>query len=372
MAALSPDTGARLFWASAIGAGALHIWVLFGTGPLHGGGDLQPHLRLIQHMADEPGLRTTYAPAYHALGALFASSFGLGAYPKWFGLAAAIGLIAGFRSFQRAARLPDAASALFAWSPYAFSLSWCLPKVEAAGYAIAFAAFALLLRRQYVGLAFALVAAFWVHTAAALFLGLCGGALALMRRDRGALCALAVGTLGAVPLVWSHLAAGCSLAESLLFSPGDYLRSGGLDWTSDRAARVVALAGPIGVAVGAAGVARVWQHDRSVAVLCAVVLVLYLNELWLTPFEIGTTLNLQRGLTIAAFPIAIAAGLTLAAHARWSALVVGACAAWALATTLLVVPQSCYTRAIDLASIEQLDVDRCLFRWRGPAPRPAP
>jgi hypothetical protein len=372
LAALSPDAGARLFWASAIGAVGLHIWVLFGTGPLHGGGDLQPHLRLIQRMADEPALRTTYAPAYHAVGALFASTFGLGAYPKWFGLAAAVGLLAGFRSFQRAARLPDAASALFAWSPYAFSLSWCLPKIEAAGYAIAFAALALLLRRRYVALALALVATFWVHTAAALFLGLCGGTLAALRRDSRALGALAVGTLGSVPLVWSHLAAGCSLAESLLFSPGDYLRSGPLEWTAERAGRLLALAGPIGVAAATAGVARLWRHDRDVAGLCAVVIVLYLNELWLTPFGIGTTLNLQRGLTIAAFPIAIAAGLTLAAHARWSVLVVGACAVWALVSTLLVVPGSCYTQPMDLATIERLDVDRCLFRWYGSTQQPDP
>ena len=281
----APIRAGQLFWASAVGSIGLHAWLLFANGPLHGGADLNPHLRLIQLMVDEPALRTPYPPTYHALGALLTPWIGLSAYPKWFALVSAIGLIAGFRSFQRGAGLPDEASALFAWAPYAFSLSWCLPKIEAAGYAIAFAALGLLVRRHYVGLALALAATFFVHTAAALFAGLCGGVLALSRRDARALGALAIGSLGAVPLLASHLAAGCSLAESLLFSPGDYLRSQSPVWSLDRFLRVFVLAGPIAIAAALFGARHLWERERSLAVLCVVVLALYLNELWLARSE---------------------------------------------------------------------------------------
>src|SRR5262245_1163979 len=165
-------------------------------------------------MAEEPGLHNVYAPAYHALGALLSPLLGLAAYPQLFAWLSAAALIAAFRLFQRSAGLPDAASALFAFAPYAFALTACLPKVEAAGYACALVGLAALLRGRPVWVSVALVAAFLVHTAAALFLGLCGGALALWRRDWRGLAALAVGSAIALPLPLAHLRAGCGLGEA--------------------------------------------------------------------------------------------------------------------------------------------------------------
>lgn len=362
---------ARLFWWSAAGALALHAVVLFATGPLHGGGDLDPHLRLIELMAEAPGLRSTYPPAYHAAGALLSPLVSESDFPKWFGLASAVGLIAGFRFFQRAAGLPDACSALFAWAPYAFALSWCLPKIEAAGYAVGFAALGLLLQGRYALLAGALAATFWIHTATALFLGLCGGVLALLRRDRRALLALAMGTLGGLPLFLAHLAAGCTAAQSLLFSPGDYLRSAARASSADHSLRIAALAGPIAVVAAISGARSLWRQDRAVTGLCALVVALYLNELWLSPFGVGTTLNLQRGLTVLAFPVAVAGGVALSGSARLAAAVVAASAVWAIGAAYWAVPGSCWVKPIEMSAIGSLSVDRCMFRWRGPGPRPS-
>jgi hypothetical protein len=364
-----PPARAVLFWGSAAAALALHALLIFGAGGFHGGADLKPHLRLIQLMGEQPALRSVYAPAYHALGALLAPWIGLAAFPKLFALASAAGLIAGFRLFQRAARLPDAAAALFAWAPYTFALSWCLPKVEAAGYALCFAALGLLLKRRYLAVALLLAATFLVHTAAALFLGLCGGTLALARRDRRALLALAAGCLGAVPLVAAHLAAGCTLAQAMLFSPGDYLRTaaptdGLASWD-----RLLALANPIAVAAAALGVRELWQRWRPVAILCCVIAILYSNELWLAPFGARTTLDLLRGLTILAFPLALAAGAMLAGRPRATAAVVVASALWPIGTAYIAVPTSCHVKPIDLTEIHTLSVDRCTFRWRTPGHR---
>jgi len=210
----------------------------------------------MQLMAEEPGLRSVYAPAFHALGALLGSGLagselGLDGAVKLLAFASAALLIAGFRSFQRAAGLPEAAAALFAWAPYSFALSWCLPKVEAAGYGLAFAGLGLLLRRRSRAVVLALAATFLVHTAAALFFGLCGGVLALAKRDREGLLALAVGCLLASPLFVAHLAAGCTAAQALLFSPGDYLRSAA-GWSGLAVwDRVLVLSGPIAVACAA-------------------------------------------------------------------------------------------------------------------------
>ncbi len=355
--------GTRLFWWSSGAALALHAALLFGAAPLRGGADLEPHLRLIQLAGESPALRNVYAPAYHWLGALFAGGFGLAAYPKWFALASAAGLIAGFRFFQRAAALPDAAAAVFAWFPYLFALSWCLPKVEAAGYALAFTAFGLVLKRRYVALALVVAATFWVHTAAALFCGLCGGVLAVARRDGRALCALGAGGLGAAPLIGAHLAAGCTLAQALLFSQGDYLRVAGR-WTSLEVwDRIAVLAGPIALVAAALGARDTWRRHRPVALLCTAVVALYLNELWLAPFGVQTTLNLLRGLTVLAFPVAITAGVALAERPRAAVAVVAACAVWATGATLWTVPRSCYVKRIDVDAVSSLVVARCSFRW---------
>jgi len=217
-------SGAALFRASAAGSLIFHALLLLSTDGLQGGGDMKPHLRLIQLMGEEWSLYNVYPPLYHALGALLTPLIGLAAFPEWFAWCSAAGLIAGFRFFQRAAGLPDVSSALFAWAPYGFALTRCLPKIEAVGYALAFVALGLLIKRRYAALGTALAATFFVHTGAALFLGLTGGTLALALRDIRALRALAVGTVVGAALPLAHVAAGCSAAQALLFSEGDYLR----------------------------------------------------------------------------------------------------------------------------------------------------
>jgi hypothetical protein len=96
---------------------------------------------------------------------------------------------------------------------------------------------------------------------------------------------------------------------------------------------------------------------------------LYANELWLAPLGLRTTLNLMRGLTIFAFPVAVAAGVYLAPRPRLAAAVTLACALWALGAAWLALPGSCHRVPIDLAEVGSLEVDRCTFRWRVSAPR---
>jgi hypothetical protein len=360
---MSPDNARSAFRLSAAGALALHAMLLFATEGIHGGADLRPHLRLLQQMAEEPALRTVYAPAYHALGAIFEPWFGLAGVTKLFAFAAAAALIAGFRSFQRAAGLPDLASALFAWSPYAFALTWCIPKAEAAGYALAFAGLGWLLGKRYFAAAAALSATFFVHTAAALVFGLCGGVIALARRDHRALIALAAGSLGATPLFAAHLSAGCSFAETFLFSSGDYLRPAAGGSSLTRLARIAILAGPIGVLAGAIGAPALWRRNRPVALMCVTAFALYWNELWLAPFGMGSTLNLLRGLTLLAFAVAIPAGFALEARRQLAPWILAACALWAGASSLFIVPNSCYTQTFTSAEIRATSVERCSFRW---------
>jgi hypothetical protein len=355
-----------MFGWSAAGALALHGVLLLRIDGIQGGADLQPHLRLMQLTAESPGLHSVYAPAYHVLGAWIGDWVGLGAFTRLFAFAAAAALIAGFRSFQRAADLPDYAAAIFAWSPYLFALSWCTPKVEAAGYALAFWALARMFERRYVLVGIALAGTFFVHTAAALFLGLCGGILALVRRDVRALIALAAGCAVASPLFAAHLAAGCSAAEALMFSAGDYLRqspgaSSALMWR-----RTIILAGPVAVAFATLGAGSLWRRNRAVAILCIGVVVLYLNQLWLAPFGIGTTLSLLRGLTVLAFATAIAAGVALDARPRIAPLALGACIAWTTAAAFFAVPESCFVRSFSEAEVSRTSVDRCRFRWHAP------
>ncbi len=272
-------------------------------------------------------------------------------------------LIGGFRMFQRAAGLPEACAALFAWAPYAFALSWCLPKVEAGGYGLAFAGLALLLQRRHVAVCVALAAAFCVHTGAALFFGLCGGVVALLERDGRGLLALAAGTALAAPLLASHLAAGCSPAQALLMSAGDYLRSTS-GWSSAQVwERIVVLASPPAAVLAVLGAAPLWREHRRVAVLAAVVVALYANELWLAPLGLRTTLNLLRGLTVFAFPVAAAAGVFLAASPRRALAGVVVCALWAVGSTALALPGSCHRVPVDLEAVSSLGVDRCTFRW---------
>ena len=355
--------GDRLFRASAAAALVLHALLLARSAGLQGGADLQAHLRLMQLMSDAPALRNTYAPAYHVLGALLAPWLGHALYTKAVAFAGAAGLIAGFRCFQRAAGLPAAASAVFAWMPYTFSLSWCLPKLETAGYALALWGLALMLRRRHAGVAGVLALVFFVHTAAALFLGLTGGALALALRDRRALAALATGSLAGALLIGAHLRAGCSLAEALMFSQGAYLRTATQAGSLVHWPRLLALAGVPALAVAALGAPELVRRHPMPSLLAAVMLVLYLNELWLAPFGARTTLDLLRGLSVFAFPVAAAAGVTLSARPRWLVPGVAACAVWAAVCSVWVVPDSCFVRSFDLAQVRELSVDRCSFRW---------
>jgi hypothetical protein len=354
----------RLFTASAAAALGLHAWLLFSDPALAGGADLVPHLRLIEEMGEAPGLRSVYAPAFHVAAALLAPALGIPLAVKTLAWLSSAALIAGFRSFQRAAGLPGAAAALFPWTPYLFALSWCLPKVEAAGYALAFAGLGSLVRGRRVAAGAWLAATFLVHTAAGLVFALCGGALALARRDARDLGALAAGALAAGPLFAAHLAAGCTLRESLLFSPGDYLRAAGRWSSAAVAGRIAILAGPIGVGAALLGAPRLWREHRAAAVLAAAIAALCLNELWLAPFGVATTLNLLRALSLLAFPVAAGAGVFAAAHRGLAPALVAACAVFALAATLLALPGSCHREPVDAARVAAARVDRCAFHWR--------
>lgn len=357
-------SGTALFRLSAGGALIVHALLLVLRDGLHGGGDLTPHLRLVQLMAENPGLRSVYAPLYHGVGALLTPVVGLAAYPQWFAFGSAAALIAGFRFFQRATGLPDAASAIFAWAPYTFALTRCLPKIEAAGYALAFVGLGLLWQRRHFWLAICVAATFVVHTAAALFLGLCGGVLALSLRDPRALFALAGGAMAAAPLFAAHLAAGCSLAEAFLFSDGDYLRAAPRVRALAHWDRILVLANPVALVAAAWAAPEVWRRHRPLAILAGFITVLYLNELWLAPFGSRTTLDLIRGLTVLAFPLSISAGVFVASRPGVALGVVGASAAFAVLATLLVTPEVCVSKPIDVTRIERFDVDRCAFRWR--------
>jgi hypothetical protein len=363
-------SGTALFRASALGSLTFHALLLLSTDGLQGGGDMKPHLRLIQLMGEQVALYNVYPPLYHALGALTAPALGLATFPEWFAWCSAACLIAGFRFFQRAAQLPDASSALFAWAPYGFALSWCLPKIEVAGYAIALFALGFATRRRYAALAAALAAAFFVHTGAALFLGLAAGTLAMAQRDARALIALAAGSLTGAALPLAHVAAGCSAAQALLFSEGDYLRPAPwrhnlLQWD-----RILVLANPIALVAAVAGAPLLWRRHRPTAVLCIAISALYANEIWLAPFGARTTLDLLRGLTIFALPVAASAGVFLAPRPGAALIAVAGSAALAVLAAWLVVPEACVSKPIDVATIERLDVDRCSFRWRVRSVRP--
>jgi hypothetical protein len=354
------------FWLCAAAAMLLHALLLFGNPALHGGADLPAHLRLIQLMGEEPALRNVYAPAYHVLGALAAPVVGLANYPKLFGLLSAAGLIASFRFFQRCAGIPVESAALYALFPYSFALSWCLPKVELAGYALALVGLGLLIRRRYLGVALVVVASFTVHTASALFLGIAGGVLALARADRWGLVALALGAVGALPLLAVHVVDGCTLSQALLLSRGDYLRAIVDGSTLGLLDVILVLASPVALALAALGAGPLWRRDRPLAMTCAALAFLYLNELWLTPLEARTTLNLVRGLSVLAIPVSVSGGLALAEWPRLMPWLLSLCLLWAGASAFLVVPRSCYVRAVEIAEVSDLRVARCMFRWKLP------
>ncbi len=361
-----PRAASNLFWLAAALALALHAALAFARDGIWGGGDLVPHLRLIEQTRADPGLHNTYAPAYHLLGAWLAPLLSVALFTQLFAVAAAALLIAGFRSFQRAAGLPDTAAAIFALTPYLLSLSWCTPRVEAAGYGLLLFGLAALLRGRARLAAALLAATFAVHTASALLFGLAGGVLCLARRDGRGLVALAVGSLLASPLLAAHLSAGCSFAEALLFARGGYAR--GLDEAllPDAWPWLLPLINPVAALCALLGAAALWRSHRAVGILCLVLALVYLNNLWLAPFGRRTLVTLLRGLSLLAIPVAICAGSTAARSPRIRVWVIGLSAAWALLASFEIAPRACFVRRIELAEIRGVEVERCSFRWRQP------
>jgi hypothetical protein len=315
-------------------------------------------------VATSPGLYNPYAPAYHWLGAALAPALGLALYCKVFALGAALLLIAGFRSFQRAADLPDACTAVFALTPFLLSLSWCLPRVEAAGYGLLLFGLGFLLRGRWWALAAALAACFWVHTAAALLFGLTAGILALARRDARALAALALGSLGALPLLLAHLGAGCSFAQALLFAEGGYARSLGEELVPANWPWLAPLANPLALLAAAAGARATWRRSRPLAWFAAALVALWASNLWLAPFGLRTLVTPLRGLSVLAIPVAISAGIWCAARPRRELALLGLSAAFAALACPLVVPHACYVRRISLEELEGVHVTRCQFLWQ--------
>jgi len=357
---------AWLFPSVVLAVLALHALRLYQSPGLHGGIDLLAHLRMTELMGQAPAIRNVYPPGYHALGALLSPWVGLAGFPKLFAVAAAGLSIGAFRFFQRSAGLPDHAALLFALWPYSFTLSWSLPKIEVGAYALIYLALGLLVRRRYLAVALLLTASFWLHTGSALLLGVCGGTLALARRDGKALLALALGTLGALPLLAAHLSAGCSLQQALLFSPGDYLHAASRQGILDRWPLTLALASPPILAVALLGAGATWRQHRPIAVLCALVTVLYLQDLWLAPFGISTTFSLRRGLAMLALPATVAAGVHLARHPRRAPWLMAVAALWCVGTTFTVAKQPLFWRPVVIEEIRDLRMARCRFGWTAP------
>jgi hypothetical protein len=368
-AGASPSKGslpAWLFPSLALAAVALHALRLFQSPGLHGGVDLLAHLRMTELMGQAPALRNVYPPGYHAIGALLSPWVGLAAFPKLFAVVAAALSIGAFRFFQRSTGLPEHAALLFALWPYSFSLSWTLPKIEVGGYLLIFLALGLMVRRRYAAVGLLVAASFWLHTGTALVLGVCGGTLALARRDVKALVALALGTLGAVPLVWAHLAAGCTFQQALLFAEGNYLHDSSLGRSLDRGLLTLALASPPMLGAALLGASETWRRHRSVALLCAVVTLLYLQDLWLAPFGIATTFNLIRGLAMLSLPASVAAGVYLARRPRVAPWLLAAAALWCLGTTFTVAKDPLFWRPMAVEEIRGLQMSRCQFGWNAP------
>jgi hypothetical protein len=366
--AAEPGSGTRLFRLCAAVSLGLQAALALGRQGIHGGGDLVPHLRLIQLTQEQLGIHNIYAPGYHLLGALLEPVLGFEGYTKLFSLAAAALLILGFRSFQRAAALPDAASALFALTPYLLSLSLCTPKVEAAGYGVLLFGLGALLRGRSLALVLLLALCFVLHTASALLFGLAAGVLCLARRDLRGLVALAAGTLLALPLVAAQLAAGCSLSEALLFAQGGYARDLHESVLPGKWPWILPLANPVALVAAALGARALWDRERALAILCGVLVALYLNNFWLAPFDLRTLVTPIRGLSLLAIPVAIAAGVFAASRPRAGVWVAGLSLVWALVSAVWVVPEACFVRRIAAAEIAPVRVERCLFVWRGPDP----
>lgn len=360
--AAAASSGGWFWWCAGL-ALLVHLALYARAGGLQGGADLLPHLRLIQQFGHAPALRSVYPPGYHVLGALLAPWIGLSVYPALFAFSSALGLLLGFRFFQRSAGLPDESSELFALLPYPLAMSWCIPKVEFAGLALALFGLGLLIRKRYWPLAAVVAIAFAVHTAAALVFGLLGFVLAVCRRDRRALAALCLGGLAATPLFAVHLRSGCSWDQALLFTRSGYLGAGHAPLFEDFAA-VAALAAPLVVALAVAGAARLWRGQRPLAWACLALLLISSNALWLAPFGLRTGVDLTRGLSLLSIAIALPAGMLLARRRRLRGVVLGLCAVWLIGCATWVLPRTCHVRPVALAEVGELEVARCQFAWR--------
>lgn len=362
--------GSRLFWFCALLAWSLHAVVLLRDAGLIAGGDLPPHLRLMEWNSQELALRNVYAPFYDSLGGLLAPVVGLLIYPKLFAFLSCIAYVLGFRVFQRAAGLPDVSAALLALSPYALSMSFCIPKVEFFGYSLAFVGLACVLRRRYAPLALLVATLFYVHTAVALVFGFVAGVLALSSRDLRAVAALAIGSLGAAPLIAAHMADGCSFAEALLFNRSGYWDSPGSGLVPENWQSIALLANPLLVVVAAIGARDLWRRSVPLACMSLAFLLIYSNQAWMAPFGVRSVVGFDRGLPLLAVAVSIAAGVYLVQDRWLQRVVVGVSAVWLIGATAFVLPGSCFVRPIGLAELEGLRVERCSFTWQSPARKP--
>jgi hypothetical protein len=225
-------------------------------------------------------------------------------------------------------------------------------------------------RRRWFALAAAVAACFYLHTAAALLFGVTAGTLALARRDARALVALAAGALGALPLLFAHLAAGCTFAQALLFAPGGYARPLAEQLLPPQWPWLAPLANPMALLAAVLGAGAIWRRSRSLACFSAALVALWATNFWLAPFGIRTLVTPLRGLSVLAIPIALSAGVWGAERARREAVLLGLSAIFAVISLPLVVPHACYVRRITLAELDGVHVNRCEFLWRA-APRGA-
>ena len=114
------------------------------------------------------------------------------------------------------------------------------------------------------------------------------------------------------------------------------------------------------------GAAAVWTRDRALAALCGVLVVLYLQELWLAPFGAGTTVNLNRGLSLLVIPVVVSAGVWLASRPRLAPWVLGLAALWCVGCALTVARQPIFSRPVAIEEIRELRMVRCRFGWNAP------
>ena len=128
-------------------------------------------------------------------------------------------------------------------------------------------------------------------------------------------------------------------------------------------------AGPIALSLAALGAPALWRTRRPLAVLCGVLALVYLNELWLAPFGQRVSLDLMRGLSVLALPVAVAGGLALSARPKLAPWLLAACSLWTASAAVWAVPRSCQVRPVALEELRDLEVSRCTFTWRGPAIR---